>query len=89
LYASTLIEIWQRLVSFNISWDSDVLGKVIRKRGMFTIVVPSVDDQRVVDICLMLITSKPRFTNPPEISSTGIETGRCHITDFIGFWDLG
>jgi hypothetical protein len=28
--------IWQRPVSMNISRDSDILGKVIRKRGMFT-----------------------------------------------------
>jgi hypothetical protein len=89
LYASTLIEIWQRLVSWNISWDFDILGKVIRKTGMFTAVVPSVGDRQVVNICLMLITSKPRFTNPPDMSSAGTETGRCHITDFIGFWGLG
>jgi hypothetical protein len=56
----------------NISWDLDVLGKVIRKREMFTVVVPSAGDGRVVDICLMLITSKPRFTNPPDTSSAGI-----------------
>jgi hypothetical protein len=73
----------------NISWDFDVLGKVIRKRGMFTVVVPSAGDQWVVHICSMLITSKPRFTNPCEMSSAGVETGRCHITAFVGFWDLG
>jgi hypothetical protein len=27
-YDSTLIAIWQRFLIFNISWDSDVLGKV-------------------------------------------------------------
>jgi hypothetical protein len=43
-----------RLVSLNISWDSDVRGKVIRKRGMFTVVVPSAGDRRVADICFTL-----------------------------------
>jgi hypothetical protein len=38
---------------------------------MFTVVVLSAGDQWVVDICLMLITSKPRFTNPSEMSSVG------------------
>jgi hypothetical protein len=23
------------------------------------------------------------------MSSAGVATGRCHITTFIGFWDLG
>jgi hypothetical protein len=59
LYASTLILIWQRLVSLNISWDFDVLGKVIRKRGMFTLVVRSAGDRWLIDICLTQITSKP------------------------------
>jgi hypothetical protein len=89
LYASTLIAIWQRLVSLNISWDFDVLGKVIRKRGMFIMSVPSAGDRRVVDICLTLITSKPRFANPTGISSAGVVNGRCRITVCIGFWDLG
>jgi hypothetical protein len=40
---------WQRLVSWNISWDYDVLGKVIRKRGVLTMVVPSAGDRRVAD----------------------------------------
>jgi hypothetical protein len=89
LYASILIAKWQRLVDLNISWDSDVLGKVIRKRGMFTVVVPSAGDRRVVDICLTQIIYKPRFTNPSEMSSAGVDPGGCHITDFTGFWDLG
>jgi hypothetical protein len=37
LYTSTLIAIWQRLVNLNISWGSDTLGKVMRKRGRFTV----------------------------------------------------
>jgi hypothetical protein len=45
---------WQRLVSLNTSWDSDVLGEVIRKKGMFTVVVPSGGDRWVADICLKL-----------------------------------
>jgi hypothetical protein len=89
LYASTLIAIWQRLVSLNISQDFDILGKVIRKRGIFTLVVPSKCHRRVADICLTLITSKPRFTNPSEMSSAGVGIGRRRVTAFIGFWDLG
>jgi hypothetical protein len=44
LYASAQIAIWRRLISLNISWDFDILGKVIRKRGMVTVVVPSAGD---------------------------------------------
>jgi hypothetical protein len=89
LYACALVEIWQRLFSLKISWDFDILGKVIRKRGMFIVVVSSAGDGWLVDICLTLITSKPRFTNPSEMSYAGAETGRCRITAFVGFWDFG
>jgi hypothetical protein len=89
LYASTLTPVLQRLVSLNISWHFDILGNVIKKRGMFTVVLPSAGDQWVADICLMLIMSVPRFTSPPEMSSAGVMNGRCYITAFIGFWDLG
>jgi hypothetical protein len=65
--------------------DFDALGKVIRNRGIFTVVVPSAGGRRVVDICLTLIISKPRFTNPSPMSSAGAETGRCCITAFTGF----
>jgi hypothetical protein len=54
-----------------------VLSKVIRKRGMFTVVLPSAGARRVVHICLTLITSELRFTNPSEMSSAGVEAGRC------------
>jgi hypothetical protein len=79
-----LIAIWQRLVTLNILWDFDILGKVIMKRGMFTVVVPSAGVRWVVDICLTLLTSRPRLTNPFEMSSAGDGTRRCHITAFIG-----
>jgi hypothetical protein len=59
------------------------------KRGMFAVVVPSAGDRRMIDICLTLITSKPRFTNPSEKSSAGVEIGRSYITAFIGFSALG
>jgi hypothetical protein len=72
----------------NISWDFDVPGKVIRKRGIFTAVVPSEGDRWVVDICSTVRAAKPRFTNPNEMSSAGVMNGRCRITVFIGFWDL-
>jgi hypothetical protein len=72
-----------------ISLYFDVLGKVITKRGMFPAVVPSRGDRRVADVCLTLIRSKPWFTRPSEMSSTGVETGICRITALIGFWDSG
>jgi hypothetical protein len=37
---------WQRAGSRNISWDFAVLGKVIRKKGRFMVVDPSVGDRR-------------------------------------------
>jgi hypothetical protein len=79
-----LMAILPRLLSFSISWDFDVLGKVIRKREMCT-VVSSARDPWVVDICLTLITSKPRFTNPSEMFSAGAEAGRYSITVSAGF----
>jgi hypothetical protein len=89
LYASSLIAIWQRLVSSDICWNFDVLGKVMRKRGRFTVVVPSAEEPRLADICLTLITSKPRPTNPSEMFSAGAVNGSCRITALVGFWDLG
>jgi hypothetical protein len=71
---------------FEYSWDLDILGEVIMRRGMFTLVVPTAGDQRVVDICLTPIISRPAFTNPSEMSSEGAENGRCRITGYIGFW---
>jgi hypothetical protein len=61
----------------------------MRKRGKFTVDVPSAGDRRVADICLALIMSKPRSTNPSDISFAKVLNGRCRITAFIGFWDLG
>jgi hypothetical protein len=89
LYSSTLIAVWQRLVSLNISWDCDFLYKVIRKREIFAVVVPVASDTRVAGICLTLITSKPSFTISSEMPSAGVETGRCRVTAYISFWDLG
>jgi hypothetical protein len=51
---------------------------VIRKRGIFTVVVPSEGDRLVVDICLTLRAAKPRFTKPYEISSAEVETKMPH-----------
>jgi hypothetical protein len=89
LYAYTLIATWQRLVSLNISWDFDILGKVRRKRGKFTVDDPSADDRRTDDICLTLITPKPMPTNQSQMSPAGVVNRRCRITVFIGFWNLG
>jgi hypothetical protein len=52
---------WQRLVSRKNSWDFAFLGKVIKKRGRFTVVYPSDGDRRVAVVCLTLITP-----NQPE-----------------------
>jgi hypothetical protein len=41
--------------------------------GVFTVVVPSAGNRWVVDIPLMLITCKPRFTNPSEMSTPGVQ----------------
>jgi hypothetical protein len=80
LYASTLIAVW--LVSLNISWDFDNLGMVMRKRGSLVVDVPSAGDQQVADICLTLVTSKPRSTNPSEMFSVGMLNVRCCITAY-------
>jgi hypothetical protein len=61
--------------SWYISWDTDVLVNVMRKREGLTEDVPSAGDQRVVDICLTVITSKRRFANPSAMPSAGVETG--------------
>jgi hypothetical protein len=84
-----MIEMWQRLDSLKTSCDFAILGRVIRNKGRGFIVAPSVDDWRVVVICLTLITSKTRFTRPSEMSSTGVLGGRCRMTALIGFWNLG
>jgi hypothetical protein len=45
---------------------------------MLTVVVPSAGGRHLST----LITSKPRFTNPSETTSAGVDTARCHITAF-------
>jgi hypothetical protein len=69
------MEMWQRLDNLNKSWDFVVLGRVRRNKGRVICVVPS-EDLRAVDICLALITSKPRFTSPSAMSSAGVFIGR-------------
>jgi hypothetical protein len=49
---------------FYISREFDIFGEVIKKRGMFTVVVPSAGDRRVTNIWLVLRTWNPRFTKP-------------------------
>jgi hypothetical protein len=61
----------------------------MRKRGRSAVDVPSAGDQWEADICLMLKTSKPGSANTSEVASARGVNGRCHITAFIGFWDLG
>jgi hypothetical protein len=80
---------WQRLGSLKIPWDFAVLGKVMRNRGMFMVVVPSGGEWQMAVICLTLITSKPRLTSPSDVSSAGVLRGRWRITAFMGFRNLG
>jgi hypothetical protein len=49
------------------------------------LVGPSVCDRRVVVISLTLMTTKPRFTNQTEISSSGVLSGRWRITALMGW----
>jgi hypothetical protein len=88
LYASTLMQMWQRLDSLKISWDFWVLGRVTRNRGKVTGFESSVD-RRAEDICLTLTTSKPRSTSPSDISFAGVLLGSWRNTAFTGFSDLG
>jgi hypothetical protein len=67
LYASTLIAMWQWLVSRKIPWDFAVLGKFIGRRVRFMIFDPSGGDRRVAVIFLTLIKSKPRLTSPSGV----------------------
>jgi hypothetical protein len=73
---STLMEMWQRLFRLKISCNFADLGKVIRNKGRFLVIVPSEGDRRVVVICLTLTMSNPRVTSPSEISSAGVLGGR-------------
>jgi hypothetical protein len=57
----------------------------MRNKGRLLVLAPSVCDRRVVVICLTLTTSKPRLTNPSEISSAGVLRGRGCVWFFHGF----
>jgi hypothetical protein len=82
-----MIGIWQKPVTSNIPWDSDVPGKVMRKKGKSTVNVLPSSDRWVADFCLTVITSKPRSTNPPKMSSARVANGggRSSLHDFLGF----
>jgi hypothetical protein len=84
-----MIAMWQRFGSRKISCDFSDLGRVMRKRGRFEDFGLSGADRRVAVICLTLITSKPRFTSPSDMSSAGVLMGRCRITALIGLSDFG
>jgi hypothetical protein len=60
----------------------------MKKRGKFAVDISSASHRWVADICLTLITSKPRPTNPSEMSSAGAVNGRCRITALqaSGLW---
>jgi hypothetical protein len=80
---------WQSAGNLKISLDFAVLGKVIRNGGRFLDIVPWDGDRRVVDFCLTLITSKPRFISPSELSSARVLMGRWRITAWMCFSDFG
>jgi hypothetical protein len=65
------MEMWQRPNSLKRSWDFAFLGRVTRKRGK-VMDVESSGDRRSVDICLALITSKQKSTNPSAMFSAGM-----------------
>jgi hypothetical protein len=73
---------WQRLFSRKISRNFAVLGKVMRNRGRITVDVPSGGFRWDVIICLTLMTSKPRLTNPSDILSWSVKG---QVTDY-GFY---
>jgi hypothetical protein len=70
------MEMWQRHDRLKISCDFAVLGKVIKNKGMFLVVVSSEGDRRVVVICFTLTASKFRLASPSEMSSAGVLGGR-------------
>jgi hypothetical protein len=71
-----------------MSWDFDVISKIMRSRGRFTVDGSLAGNRRVADICLTLIMPKPKPTNPSEMSSAGVVNRRCRVTAIISFWDL-
>jgi hypothetical protein len=79
----------QKLLSWNIFWEFDILVKIMKKKGRSTVNILPSGDRWVADISLTLITSKPRSTNPSQMSSAGEVTGGGRITVFTSFWDLG
>jgi hypothetical protein len=61
-----------------------ILGKDTRKEVLFTIV----GDRNMAHIVLMLLISKPTFTNPAVISPALVMNGRSHATVFLSSWDF-
>jgi hypothetical protein len=71
-----------------IFFDFSVGGRVMRKREGCWVTHFSDVDPRLVDVCLILIMSKPKSTSPSEMSWTGVLVGRCTIA-LIDFSDFG
>jgi hypothetical protein len=67
--------------------DFVVLDRVTKNRGRVMDVIPS-RDRRAVDICLTLMTSKPRSTSPSAMSLAGVFIGTCRITAMMRLSDL-
>jgi hypothetical protein len=79
------MEMWQRLASLKISCYFGIPVKVIRNKGRLVVVVP-LGDRRTVIICLMLMTLKPRFTGPSDMSSAGVLWGFSDEAALGYFW---
>jgi hypothetical protein len=80
--------LWQRLVSLKIPWDFAVFGKVMRNKGRWMLVVPSVGYQQVADICFTL-TSKTQGKQPISYVLCRGVVSKVGDTCFYGFSDLG
>jgi hypothetical protein len=58
--------------NIEVSCDFAVLGKVMSNKGRFLVVASWENDQSMVDICLKLTTSKPRFFSSSEMYVAGV-----------------
>jgi hypothetical protein len=80
-----IVHIHTLIIMWHIWCDFDALWRVIKKMRMFTVVVPSAVDWRIVYNCLRIITSMSRFAMPYETFSAETENEMFCITTFTGF----
>jgi hypothetical protein len=65
-----------KVLELEDSWDLAFLGRVMRNKGRFLVVVSSVADRREIVICLTLTTSNSTVINHFEITCGGVLVGR-------------